>query len=82
MGYMNDSPLISIEEWEVQALVKKHFGLELTDKECETLFHMFNTDLCKVDDGGWEGAVAHVVQALLVAIGTIIGDSRHSRSKL
>lgn len=79
----NSFPSLSIivRTKEIQTLAKKHYGTELTEQECDGLFQMFNVDFSKVDESGQQGVVAHMVQAVVHAIGLIIDSHRHMRSK-
>lgn len=72
--------MIYISDEQLQKLAKKHFGTELTEIEMESLECMYDVDLDRVDDGGWEGAVAHTIQSLVDAMGIIVGNHRRSRS--
>ena len=70
-------PIIQFDEVDIQRLSLKHFGDFLTTKEIEELRAVCSPrSWSKVDDGGWEGCLAHLLQAVLSVISTVRGDRR------
>jgi hypothetical protein len=70
---------IAISEADIQDLTQQHFGTILTQIELSNLSKLFTCNLSQVDDGGWEGTVAHMVQTIVGAIGVVISDHRKVR---
>jgi NAD(P)H-flavin reductase len=70
-------PIIKFDEVDIQALSLKHFGDLLTKKEIEDLKAICSPrSWSQVDDGGWEGTTAHLLQAVLSVIQVVRMDRR------
>lgn len=69
--------MIHFDVDDIQELSIKYFGDELTEKELFDLAILCNPDKwSKVDDGGREGALAHLIQAVVTIIGLARVDRR------
>jgi len=70
-------PIIQFDEVDIQRLSLKHFGDLLTTKEVEELKAICSPrNWGKVDDGGWEGCLAHLMQAVIAVISVVRMDRR------
>ncbi len=75
--FVDEDTIIELQVGEIQSLSKKHFGDKLTDKELRVLYSIANVqDLSRVDDGGYEGALAPLIQSVLTLIGLARMDRR------
>ena len=79
MSSIYQKPIIEIWAGEIQALAKRDYGVTLSERELQAVKNTFNTELHRVDDGGWEGVVAHFANVISSAIGLVIEDHRKSR---
>lgn len=72
--------MINFSEKEIQKLSKKYFGDELTKKELGYLATICSPqDWSRVDDGGYEGCLGLLIQAITAIIGLTRQDRRRRR---
>lgn len=69
--------ILALWDTDIQNLSIKYFGDELTEKEMQSLQSICSPqDWCRVDDGGYEGVVAHLLQAIIAVIGIARSERR------